>query len=108
MTIPVGDLDIAMTPEVRRIAILADQFSWSNVLQYGYGMGEAIAVAATLDPTTIEALAAQLTAYSDDDIAGQPISDIHRSLTVIADRNQLMAAVRDIIATHPKPDVTST
>ena len=101
MTIPVGDLDIAMTPEVRRIAILADQFSWSNVLQYGYGMGEAIAVAATLDPTTIEALAAKLTCYSDDDIAGLPTSDTHRLLAAVV-------AVHDIIATHPKPDVTST
>lgn len=92
-----------MTAQTRRVALLFDRLGFSVVVLYGYGMGEAVALAATIDPGRVEPHIAALDAFTDQEILGHPDVDPHRMQAVIRIRNDLMDVIREIVSSHPKP-----
>lgn len=102
LTVRMVDVTIPMTPQVRRLAVLFEQLPFSRVLSYGYRNGEALALAASIDPELIDPLVAALKSFTDGEILGRDDVDVHRSRVAVGCRNELMEAVRDIVAAHPK------
>jgi pimeloyl-ACP methyl ester carboxylesterase len=102
LTVPLADLDLPMTESVRRSAMLFEQLGFSNVVYFGYGMGEAVAVAASIAPDRVEPLAARLDAFSDDQILGMIDSD---PVLAVRARNVLLDTVSEIVGANPKAGV---
>lgn len=102
MTVRMVDLTIPMTPQVKRLAVLVERLP-SNVLSFGYGKAEALAVAAAADPERIDPLVAALKSFADDEILGVPQADRHRAQVAVTCRNDLMEAVREIVSSRAKP-----
>ena len=97
-----------MTAQTRRVALLFDRtLGGSTVLFYGYGMGEAVAVAATIDPGRVEPLIEAMQAFTDEEILGHPDAEPARMLMAVTSRNDLMNVVRESVTTHPKPGAIS-
>jgi hypothetical protein len=92
-----------MTAETRRVALLFDRLSGSTVLVYGYGIGEAVAVAATIGSARVEPLVEALRGFTDEEILGHPDVDPRRLLQAVSRRNDLMGVVREIVSANPKP-----
>ena len=90
-------------PSTRWAAELFDRLRFSVVLQYGYGMGEAVVVAASLAPNRIGPLVDAMRAFTDDELVGVPGGDDDRLRHAVASRNELMEVVREIVRAHPKP-----
>ena len=83
-----------MTVQTRRVALLFDRtLGGSTVLFYGYGMGEAVAVAATIDPGRVEPLIEAMQAFTDDEILGHPDAESRARSAGASDR-QLEGAER--------------
>lgn len=100
LTILLADVDLPMTDSVRRAATLFEQLGVSNVVYFGYGMGEAVAVAASIAPDRVEPLACRLDAFSDDQIVGRIGSP---SLLAMNARNDLLETVSEIANANAKP-----
>jgi hypothetical protein len=92
-----------MTAATKRVALLFDQLGFSTVLFYGYGMGEAVAVAATIDPTHVEPAVEAMKAFTDEEILGHPDVDPRRMRQAVTRRNDLIDVVREIVSANPKP-----
>ena len=92
-----------MTAATKRVALLFDQFGFSSVIFYGYGMGEAVAVAATIDRTRMEPLVEAMQAFTDEEILGHPEADSRRVQQAVSSRNDLIDVVREIVIANPKP-----
>jgi hypothetical protein len=103
MVVPAASLQFAMTAETKRVALLFDRLPVSTVLFYGYGMGEAVAVAATIDSARVEPLVEALKAFADEEILGHPEVDPRRMQEAVASRNDLIYVVREIVSANPKP-----
>ena len=73
------------------------------MLFYGYGIGEAVAVAATIDSARVEPLVEALQEFTDDEILGHADVDLRRLLQAVSRRNDLIAVVREIVSEDPKP-----
>jgi hypothetical protein len=100
LVVQVEDLQIPMTESVRRAAVVCDALGFSAVLHYGYGMGEAVAVAASMAPTLVEPLANACRDVTDDQLFGRPDTDFQRAVRC---RNDLIDVVRRIVSANPKP-----
>jgi hypothetical protein len=92
---------------LRGFAALFDRLRYSAVLHFGYGMGEALALAATIDPRRIEPLALALCAFTDHEIRGHLDSDQQRTMIAVSTRNDLVGVVRTLVSAHPKPGTGS-
>ena len=92
-----------MTVETKRVALLFDQLGFSSVIFYGYGMGEAVAVAATIDSARVEPLVEAMQAFTDEEILGHPDTDPRRMRQAVSSRNDLLDVVREIVSGNPKP-----
>lgn len=93
-------LEPADDPDVQRIAELAESLPHSRVLHLGYGKGEAVLVAHQLRPDAVKPLASHACRFTAEGLRGQPGSpDLHDAVRA---RNDVLAAVRDIVATRPK------
>jgi hypothetical protein len=103
MVVPAAALLLPTSAQTRRVALLLDQMGSSTVVFYGYGMGEAVAVAATIDPGRVEPHIAALDAFTDEEILGHPDVDPHRMRSAVRFRNDLIEVIRDIVSRHPKP-----
>jgi hypothetical protein len=107
MVVPAASLQCAMTAATKRVALLFDRLPVSTVLFYGYGMGEAVAVAATIDSSRVEPLTDALQAFTDEEILGHPDVDPRRMRQAVSSRNDLLDLVREIVSAHPKPGAIS-
>ena len=103
MVVPAVSLHCAMTVETKRVALLFDQLGFSSVIFYGYGMGEAVAVAATIESARVEPLVETMQAFSDEEILGHPDTDPRRMRQAVSSRNDLLDVVREIVSGNPKP-----
>ncbi len=82
--------------------MLFDRLPVSAVLFYGYGMGEAVAVAATIDSARVEPLIEALQGFSDEEILGRPDVDSLRMRQAVMSRNDLIDVVHEIVSANPK------
>jgi hypothetical protein len=103
MVVPAASLQCAMTAETKRVALLFDRLPVSTVLFYGYGMGEAVAVAATIDSARVEPLVEAMQAFTDEEILGHTDVDPRRMRQAVTSRNDLIDVVREIVSANPKP-----
>ena len=99
LTVPVRQLTTPMTANLRRVAVLIDAMGVSNVLHFGYGMGEAVVVAASFAPAEIVPRVDRLAGFDDDEIRGavqslQGVDAVHQRL-------QLLSAVYQVVCRHP-------
>lgn len=94
-----ADVDLPMSAPVARVAHLLERLGFSAVLEYGFGMGEAVAVAAAHEAARVEPLAFALGSYTDSEILGQGGDNVRAA---VAARNELIAVVRDIVIREPK------
>ena len=100
LTVPLADLDLPMTESVRRAAMLFEQLGVSTVMFFGYGRGEAVAVAAVIAPDRVEPLAERLAAFSDGEIIGRIASGLWLAASA---RNGLLETATEIVRANPKP-----
>lgn len=101
LTVPLADVTAPMSPATRRVAGLVDATGVSRVFDLGYGIGEAVAVAADLAPERILSLVDRLAGFDDDAIRGVPDTrDVHAAVHA---RNNLVEVCRDVLTAHPKP-----
>jgi hypothetical protein len=70
-------------------------------------MGEAVAVAAIIDPGRVEPLVAAVQAFADEQILGYPDVDPPRMWQAGTSRNDLMDVVVEIVSAHPKSGAIS-
>jgi hypothetical protein len=103
MVVPAASLQIAMTVATKRAALVFDRLPASSVLFYGYGMGEAVAVAATIDPTRVEPFIEAMQTFTDEEILGHPDADPRRMRHAASSRIALDNVVREIVSANPKP-----
>jgi hypothetical protein len=103
MAVPAALLQCPMTAETRRVTLLFDRLAFSTVLFYGYGMGEAVAVAATIDSGRVEPLVEAMQGFTDEEILGHPEVDSRRMRQAVTSRNDLIDVVREIVRANPKP-----
>ena len=96
-----------MTEATKRLALLFDRLPVSAMLSYGYGMGEAVAVAATIDSARVEPLVEALQGFSDEEILGHPDVDPQRMGQAVMSRNDLIDVVHEIVSANPKPGATN-
>jgi hypothetical protein len=108
MVVPAASMTALIDPSTRWAAELFDRLPVSVVLQYGYGMGEAVVVAASLAPDRIGPLVDAMREFTDDGLLGVPGRDEHKLRLAVTSRNELMDVVREIVRVHPKPGAAAT
>jgi len=100
LAIPLDELDIDVDPPVRRMAELAEGLGYSSVLHLGYGMGEAVVVAAGRAPDRIGPLVELASRFSDEQLRGADSSP--QGIAAVRARNALLLEVREIVSAIPK------
>jgi hypothetical protein len=96
----------SMEPGTRWAAELFDQLPVSTVLMYGYGMGEAVVVAAERFPQRIAFLVEQMRSFTDDELLGRTGPDSEGIHAAVNARNALVDTVTEIVRDHPKRSST--
>ena len=84
------------------MAVLVDGLSFSQVLDLGFGMGEALIVATEREPGRLRPLIASACEYGDSELCGAERST--RAVAAVRARNEMIAAARDLVARTPKTD----
>jgi hypothetical protein len=74
MVVPAASLKCAMTGRNQTCCVVVDRLPVSTVLFYKYNMGEAVAVAVTIDSARVEPLVDEMQAFADEEILGHPTS----------------------------------
>ena len=87
--------------------MLFDRLPGSSVLFSGYGKGEAVAIAATIDSGRVGPLVEVMQAFTDQEILGDPDVEPRRMRIAVASRNDLMDVVHEIVSANPKPEAIS-
>ena len=106
LTIPVQRLAPHDDPDVQRMAEMAESLGHSRVLHYGYGMGEAVLVAYRRQPQRLRPYIDRACQFALDQLQGAP--DAARLKDAVRARNDLLLAVREIVADHPKEPHTGS
>ncbi len=65
IAIPLDQLDVEVDPATRRMAEMAESLGYSDVLQFGYGIGEAVVVAAAQEPDRVRPFVEAALRFSD-------------------------------------------
>ena len=102
-------MDANVDPAVRRLAEMAEGLGYSLVLHLGYGMGEAVVVAAAREPGRVRPFIDSACRFSDDQLRGA--DDSPEGHAAVRARNSLLVEVREIISRFPKtsqPNADST
>lgn len=100
LAIPLEQLPPHPDAEVQRMAELVESLGFSGVLQYGYGMGDALLVAYHLDPTKLRPFVEHGCEFTLAQLRGEPGAPGVEA--AVRARNDLLTAVREIVAAHPK------
>jgi hypothetical protein len=103
LSVPIGDLDVDVDDNTRRVAELFEQLP-STVLHLGYGKGESVIVAAGIAPERVRPLVDDLAEYRNDEILG--IESTERGNRAVRRRQELVMVVREVVERHPKPAVS--
>jgi hypothetical protein len=82
------------------MAEMAERLGYSVVLQYGYGMGEAVMAAHEHHPQRLRPFVVEASEFTLDQLIGHP--DAADGAAAVHARNRLLGEVRDIVAAHPK------
>jgi hypothetical protein len=107
MVVPVASMPGEIEPSIRWAAELFDRLPFSVVLQYGYGMGEAVVIAASMAPDRIVLLVDAMREFTDEELLGIPGRVDDKLRSAVTSRNDLMSVVRDIIRAHPKQEAAA-
>ena len=100
LVIPLEHLPEHEDPDVQRMSEMVESLGYSNVLQYGYGMGEALLVAYRHEPQRLRPFVERACEFTLDQLSGVPgVPELEAGVRA---RNDLLQAVRDIVAAHPK------
>lgn len=100
IAVPLKEMDVNVDPAVRRLAETAEGLGYSFVLHLGYGMGEAVVVAATREPGRVRPFIDAACRFSDDQLRGADTSPEGRA--AVKARNALLVEVRKVISGFPK------
>jgi hypothetical protein len=98
-----------LDPQTRRMAVLVEGLGHSRVLDLGFGMGEAIIVAAQRDPARLRPLIPAACEFSDDELRG--VGRSARIASALGARHEMVSAARDVVARISKtgpPDIAPT
>lgn len=82
------------------MAEMLESLGYSGVLQYGYGMGEALTVAYRLEPQRMQPFIERACEFTRDQLLGAPGAPGLEA--AVRARNELLMAVREIVATCPR------
>ena len=100
LTVPLEELEPDADPDVQRMAEMAELLGHSLVLEYGYGMGEAVLAAYREQPQRLRPFIDAACRFTLDQLRGSP--DAPGVDEAVRARNMLLREVRDIVAAHPK------
>lgn len=100
LVVPLDELEPHADPDVQRMAAMLESLGHSAVLQYGYGMGEALLAAYRRQPQRLRPYIDRACEFTLDQLRGDPealgVEDAVRA------RLELEQAVREIVAAQPK------
>jgi hypothetical protein len=106
LAVPLDRLDLdTLDPGTRRMAVLVERLRYSGVLHLGYGMGEAIVVAATNEPDRMRPFIESACQFSDGQFLGA--DRFPEGVAAVAARNALLLEVRQIVSRYPKQPSTA-
>lgn len=100
LAVPLVRLQPHEDPLVQRAAEVLESLDFSVVLHHGYGMGEALIEAYRHDASVLRPLIARTSNFTDAQLVGTP--GVAGADAAVLARNDLLAAVRAIVATYPK------
>lgn len=100
VAVPLEQLPVHDDEGVHRMAEVLETLGYSSELQYGYGMGEAVLFAVRVMPQRMRPLIERAGEFTHDQLRGVP--DAPDVEAAVRARNELLHAVREIVAAHPK------